>query len=225
MTKKLSAGRAKVIFTFLLLFGPAFLLIFVATRSCEHKFKELDDFGAAINYSFIKADGELVKAEDMKGNIVLFTTLQTSCPEECAVSFWHLNQKIYQHLRTNKKKLGTVKILSLVTDGKGNPVEDMTPVVDMLNDEVEDYNPEIWIVATGDVREMYNYEKNGKSLLQTGDEYFGGESFQELILLLDRDNHLRMVLSGTSEGMIRRMFEHVALLKKSYDLQEHDKAH
>lgn len=225
MAKLFSAGRTKVILAFLLLFGPAFLLIFIASRGCEHKFKELDDFGAAVNYAFKKADGEVLKANDMKGNIVLVTTLQSSCPEECAVSFWHLNQKIYQHLRTNNKKLGTVKILSLVTDGKGNAVEDLTPVVDMLYDEVEDYNPDIWIVATGDARAMYDFEKNGRSLLQKGDEFFGGESFQELILLMDRENHLRMVLSGTSEGMIRRMFEHVALLKKSYDLKEYDKAH
>lgn len=225
MAKLFSAGRRKVIFAFLLLFGPAFLLIFIASRSCEHKFKELDDFGAAVNYSFKMPDGKLLKADDMKGNILLVTTLQSTCPEECAVSFWHLNQKIYQHLRTNKKKLGTVKILSLVTDGKGNPVDDLTPVVDMLNDEVEDYDPEIWLVATGDAREMYNFEKNGKSLLQKGDQYFGGESFQELMLLIDRENHLRMVLSGKTEGMIRRMFEHVALLKKDYDLKEYESKH
>jgi hypothetical protein len=35
--------------------------------------------------------------------------------------------------------------------------------------------------------------------------------------LLDKKNDLRMVLSGTSEGMIRRMKEHVALLQKQYD--------
>lgn len=225
MAKLFSAGRRKVIFAFLLLFGPAFLLIFIASRSCEHKFKELDDFGSAVNYTFRKPDGSSLKAEDMKGNILLVTTLQSSCPEKCAISFWHLNQKIYQHLRTNKKKLGTVKILSLVTDGKGNPVDDLNPVVDMLYDEVEDYNPEIWMVATGDAREMYNFKKNGKSLLQTGDEYFGGESFQELMLLIDRENHLRMVLSGKTEGMIRRMFEHVALLKKDYDLKEYESKH
>lgn len=225
MAKIFSAGRKKVIFAFLLLFGPAFLLIFIGSRGCEHKFKELDDYGAAVNYTFRTQDGSSLKASDLKGNIVLVTTLQKSCPDDCAVSFWHLNQKIYQHLRTNKKKLGTVKLLSLVTDGKGNPVDDITPVVDMLTDEVEDYNPDIWIVATGDARALYDFEKNGEKLLKKGDEYYGGEAFQELILLLDRDNHLRMVLSGESEGMIRRMFEHVALLKKSYDKEKYESEH
>jgi hypothetical protein len=39
------------------------------------------------------------------------------------------------------------------------------------------------------------------------------------MLLLDKKNHLRMVLSGKTEGMIRRMKEHIALLQKQYDKQ------
>ena len=45
-------------------------------------------------------------------------------------------------------------------------------------------------------------------------------SYQELMLLLDRENHLRMVLSGKTEGMIRRMNQHVGLLQKEYDKNE-----
>jgi hypothetical protein len=55
--------------------------------------------------------------------------------------------------------------------------------------------------------------------LKEGDQYFGGQAFQELMLLLDKKNHLRMVLSGKTEGMIRRMKEHIALLQKQYDKQ------
>jgi hypothetical protein len=43
------------------------------------------------------------------------------------------------------------------------------------------------------------------------------QSFQEIMLLLDKKNHLRMALSGNQEGMIRRMKEHLALLQKQYD--------
>jgi hypothetical protein len=54
-------------------------------------------------------------------------------------------------------------------------------------------------------------------LLQEDKKYFGGQAFQELMLLLDKENHLRMVLSGKTEGMVRRMKEHIALLQKQYD--------
>ena len=62
-----------------------------------------------------------------------------------------------------------------------------------------------------------NFSQNNSSLLQEGDEYYGGHAFQELMLLLDKKNNLRMVLPGNSEGLVRRMSESIALLKKEYD--------
>ena len=96
-------------------------------------------------------------------------------------------------------------------------MEDLSTVKAMIEDRVEGYDPEIWYIAAGDSKELYDFESNNKSLLQKGEEYHGGEAYQELMLLLDKRNHLRMVLSGKSEGMIRRMKEHIALLQKQYD--------
>jgi hypothetical protein len=86
-----------------------------------------------------------------------------------------------------------------------------------MKDQIEDYDSSIWILASGDARSVYNFKHNGKSLLQEDQKYFGGQAFQELMLLLDKENHLRMVLSGKTEGMVRRMKEHIALLQKQYD--------
>ena len=92
MAKKKQAGRIKVLYAFLLLFAPASLLVFIATRGCEHKFKTLDDFGAVKSYQFTDAQGRKLSSADFKGDIVLITTLQASCPDSCALSFWHLDQ-------------------------------------------------------------------------------------------------------------------------------------
>ena len=35
-------------------------------------------------------------------------------------------------------------------------------------------------------KKIYDFEFNGKKLLKQGKEFYGGESFQELILLLDK---------------------------------------
>jgi hypothetical protein len=87
----------------------------------------------------------------------------------------------------------------------------------MLKERVEGYDSTLWILAMGDVKSLYNFKNNGKSLLEKGPDYFGGEYFQEIMLLLDKKNHLRMALRGNQEGMIRRMKEHLALLQKQYD--------
>lgn len=224
MEKNSKAGRKKAIFALMLLFGPALLLVLVSTRSCEHKFKTLDDYGAAVNYTFTAVDGKKYTSNDFEGDIVLVTTLQENCPDSCAVSFFHLNQAIYQHIRKNKhKKLKKVRIISFVTDGEGNPVSDLSTMSQSLYDKVEDYDPEIWLLASGDVRKVYDFKSNGQTLLAEGENYYGGQGFQELLLLLDKQNHLRMVLSGTTEGMIRRMKEHIALLQKQYDKERANK--
>jgi ABC-type enterochelin transport system substrate-binding protein len=111
-----------------------------------------------------------------------------------------------------------------VTDGKGNPVTDLKQVSDMVNDRVEAYDPDIWYIASGESKQIYDMENNGETLLQTGDDKFGGEGYQELMLLADKQNHLRMVLPGDSEGMIRRMKEHIALLQKLYDKEKKKKS-
>jgi hypothetical protein len=219
--KKTSAGRSKVILAFLLLFGPALLLIFIGTRGCEHKFQKLGDFGKVKESTFkIYGKGEIKSFADFKGEIVIVTTLQKTCPEDCAISFWHVDQMIYQHIRKNKrKKLKKVRIISFVTDGKGNPLpeNELKTIQDALKDNVEEYDPELWLIVSGDARKVYDFNHNGQSLLQHGKKYYGGEAFQELILLLDKNNHLRMVLPGKEEGLVRRMKEDIALLQKQYD--------
>lgn len=218
MAKRNLAGRMKVGIAFLLTFGPALLLVLIATRGCDHKFKELDDYGEAAQYSFIDADGKQRTAKEFEGDVVLMTTLQETCPDSCAISFWHVNQTIYQHIYNNKrKKLKQVRLISYVTDGEGNPVEDLSTVEAMLKDQVENYDSTLWILASGNSKPLYDFTNEGVSLIQEGDEYFGGEGYQELMLLLDKQNHLRMVLSGKTEGMVRRMKQHIALLQKQYD--------
>ena len=62
-------------------------------------------------------------------------------------------------------------------------------------------------------RSVYNYKK---IILR--------KIFQELILLLDKKEHLRMVLPGNQEGLIRRMKEDLALLQKQYDKERKAKS-
>lgn len=218
MAIKNKAGRLKVFYAYLLLLGPASLLLFISSRGCEHKFKTLDDYGVAIDYHFTDARGKKFSSKDFVNELVVITTIQEKCPDSCAISFWHLDQSIYQHIRKNRrKKMKQVRIISFATDVNGKPIKDLSVIQQFLKDQVEGYDPDIWMVATGNVREIYNFKRNNESLLKEGEEFFGGQAFQELMLLLDKKNHLRMVLSGTTEGMIRRMKEHIALLQKQYD--------
>lgn len=211
------AGPLKTVFALLLLFGPALFLILISTRGCEHKFKVLDDYGPIASYQLTTVDGKHLSNKDFKDKIVIYTTIQPTCPDSCGITVWHLDQLIYQQLRKNKKKLGHVKLVSIVTDGKGGQSNNIQDVQYMLKDRIEGFDPSIWIIVSGDAKSIYNIANNGESLLKTGNEFFGGQAFQELMLLVDKKNHLRMVLPGKSESTIRTMRDHMALLEKEYD--------
>ncbi len=219
------AGSLKSVFALLLLFGPALILIFISTRGCEHKFKELDDYGAIPQFSFTDSKGKVYTNKSFKNQIVIYTTIQPSCPDSCGISIWHLDQLIYQRLRENKKRLGHVKLVSVLTDGYGKADNRIQDVEFMLKDRVEGFDPKIWIIVTGDAKSIYNIKHNGQTLLQEDKKYFGGNGFQELMLLADKSNHLRMVLPGKTESTIRTMRDHMALLEKEYDIKAYKLKH
>ena len=199
----------------MLVFGPAVIFIAMTlfmTRSCEHKFETLENYGTITSFNFTDVNGNKRSSLDFKGDIVLISTIQESCPDSCSVLLWNINQTIYQRIWKNRtKKRKQVKILSFVTDDNGNPIKDLSPIEDLLKKIVPNYNPSIWVLAKGDVKSIYDIEHNGASLLQ------GGNKFQELMLLMDKKQCLRMVLSGKKEGHIRRMEQSMALLQKEYD--------
>lgn len=199
----------------MLVFGPAVIFIAMTlfmTRSCEHKFETLENYGKITSFNFTDINGNKRSSLDFKGDIVLISTIQESCPDSCSVLLWNINQTIYQRIWKNRtKKRKQVKILSFVTDGNGNPIKDLSPIEDLLKKIVPNYDPSIWVLAKGDVKSIYNIEHNGASLIQDGNE------FQELMLLMDKKQCLRMVLSGKKEGHIRRMEQSMALLQKEYD--------
>lgn len=214
------AGPLRTVLALVLLFGPALFLIFISTRGCEHKFTQLEDYGPVPRFSFSDSKGKKYTNDSFKGKIVIYTTLQPSCPDTCAISTWQIDQQLYQHIRLNPKKLGHVKIVSFVTDGKGNPYNNLAVVEATLKDRVQGYDPKIWMLANGDARMLYKIKHNGTTLLKKGSKYFGGEAFQELMLLVDKNNHLRMVLNGKTESMVRTMKQDMALLEKQYDQEK-----
>jgi len=210
--------RLKKVFSILIvLIGPALILIFISTRGCKHKFKELDYFGLAENYTFFDSQGQEHSSEEFKDHTVLINVLQPSCPYDCSISFHHFNHLIYQKMNYKSNEKGSLRIITFVTNGEGEPIKDISSIQQMLFDQVEGYDPKVWMVASGEPKKLFNFSQNNSSLLQEGDEYYGGHAFQELMLLLDKKNNLRMVLPGNSEGLVRRMSESIALLKKEYD--------
>ncbi|WP_146194191.1 SCO family protein [Brumimicrobium oceani] len=199
-------------------FGPAVILITITMGKCEHNFQTLPVYSEMPDYEFIGANGEVVNNKTQEGKVTLFTTLQTTCPQNCAIDIFKFNLQIYQDYRKNQKSLGHVKIVSVVTDENGNPVDNIDELLYTMNDMIEGYDSTIWNLVTGDPKQIYDIENNGVNLYSTtSDSTFAGKSFLETMLIVDKQNQLRLVRRGNQEGLIRDFKQHVALLQKQYD--------
>jgi cytochrome oxidase Cu insertion factor (SCO1/SenC/PrrC family) len=216
--EKTKAGRLKPILMLLLVFGPALLLIFVSLNKCEHKFEELPVYGKLENFTFYSSSGEKITPETQLGKITLYTTIQAGCPQNCAIDLLKYNMMVYQHYRKYQKKMGHIKFVSIVTDQEGNPVDDLSEVEFLLNDIVQGYDPSIWTLVTGDPKQIYDIESNGVNLVtMQSDTAFATKPYLEMLLIVDKENNLRLVRKGNQEGLIRDFKEHIALLQKQYD--------
>ena len=224
-------SKKRSILALSLVFGPALFLIFIATRGCDHRFKQLADYGLvkAPTFSVYNHKGkQQLSLQDYQNQVVIITTLQTTCPHQCGLAFFPLTQNLYKDLRTNKrKKLKQVRLLSIVVDSLGRPVSEaeILDIQDMLRSRVEGYDPELWQLVSADPTVFYDLTNNGQKLIVKDAKYFGGVSYNEHIMLLDKKNQVRMVLNGHTEGMIRKMKEHLALLMKQYDKERAQKQH
>ena len=223
--KENRAGLFKRILLALLLIGPACVLLLVSSRSCEHNFLELDVMAEMPTYSFQDINGKTYTNETLKGNVVIFTTIQKTCPDSCSISIWNIDRNLFKYIRENKKKLGEIKIVSFVTDGQGNPADNLEEIDFLLKDQVVAYDPKIWILAKGDARKVYDISRNGVKLLNDEKGHYGGDAYQELLLLVDKENYLRMVTKANIEDEVRKMYQSMALLEKQYDKAAFAKKH
>lgn len=212
------AGRLKPILMLFLVFGPALLLIFVSLNKCEHKFEQLPVYGKLENFKFVSASGDEITPETQLGKVTLYSTVQSGCPENCAIDLLKYNMMVYQHYRKYQKKMGHIKFVSIVTDQDGNPVDDLSEVEFLMNDIVQGYDPSIWTLVTGDPKQIYDIENNGINLVtMKSDTSFATKPYLEMLLIVDKENNLRLVRKGNQEGLIRDFKEHIALLQKQYD--------
>ncbi len=220
MASKNTAGVMKFVKLALILFAPAILLIVLSSRSCNHRFVTLDDYGKVPTFQFQTLDGKLKTNEDLKGKIVLLVNIQENCIDSCGINLFSFEKTLYQEIQSHKKSYKDVEIVSFVQDAFRNPVEDLSRTEDFMKDKIHRYDPNKWILAKGDSKPIYNIQHNGTNLLAESEKEYGKNAYQSLVLLMDKEGHLRMVLDGKEEGMIRKMKEHLALLMKQYDKDE-----
>lgn len=216
-TKKV--GFKKRFILFFLLAAPATVFILAGTVKCEHRFQRLDILGNIPAFTAHTLDGKAITNRNFKGKTVIYSTLQTTCPNKCGINFWFMDQHLFKEINGKLNKLTDVKIVSFVLDQDGNPAtkKDLEDMQEIIKDNVVNYNPDIWMLVSGDPSEVYNIERNGENLKDIkGKEFIHGKAYNSTLMLADKMGHLRMIMRGDREGTVRTLKQDLELLIKEY---------
>ena len=228
------AKTKRILLVLLILLGPGSIIYFISKTVSNHFVKlpylgyeyELDENGNKIDstaynvpdFTLTKFDGTLITRDSIRDKFIVLSTLQNGCPElsECGMSIFHFNEIFFHKLMKNQENYGNVRVLSILTDIDGNPIEKPS---EKLLEEMYAYDTTgVWWMATGDIMPFYNFNYYGKKFVDHKAAADAGEvglkAFTNSLVLIDEKGFIRGVSGAKTDSDIRNFFDMLKLLKK-----------
>lgn len=230
-------AKAKRLLLVLLIFlGPGSIIYFISRTVSNHFIKlpylgyeyVLDSNGKKVDstayripdFTLTKFDGTPITRDSIKDKFIVLSTIQNGCPtiSECGFSLFHFNEIFFHKLVKNQKNYGNVRVISILTDVDGNPINNISK---KLKEEMYEYDTTgIWWMATGDITPFYNFNYYGDKFINypSSDSKLDGEigtkAFTNSLVLIDDKGYIRGVSGAKTDSHIRNFFDMLKLLKK-----------
>ena len=230
------AKTKRLLLVLLIFLGPGSIIYFISRTVSNHFIElpylgyeyELDSNGAKVdssayqvpNFSLTKFDGTPITRETIKDKYIVLSTIQNECPtiSECGFSLFHFNEIFFHKLVKNQKNYGNVRVISILTDVDGNPIDSIS---EKLREEMYEYDTTgIWWFATGDVTPFYNFNYYGDKFINhpssesAVDGEIGSKAYTNSLVLIDDKGFIRGVSGAKTDSHIRNFFDMLKLLKK-----------
>lgn len=228
------AKTKRIFLVLLIMLGPGSIIYFLSRTISNHFIKmpylgyefELDADGNKIDstaysvpdFNLTSFNGAPITRDSIAGKFIVLTTLQNECPDmsQCGMSLYHFNEIFFQKLVKNQDNYSNVRVLSILTDGDGNRINEPS---EKLRDEMLKYDTTgLWWMATGDVTPFYNFNYYGdrfiNHLASNKDGEIGLKAYTNSIVLLDDKGFIRGVSGAKTDSHIRNFFDMLKLLKK-----------
>jgi protein SCO1 len=208
-----------MIFTGILVIPVFFIFLFSKARP---QYSQIPFFGEHVitptdtayyqvpAYAFINKQGDTITQENFDGKYLIVTVLFKTCPHQCPMPFEQFKYLFYKDLAKNKSKFDDVHILSHVVDAQPNELENLYDILGIDDNR--------WTLATGLNNAIYDVnllkknpwqEKTPNSNLERG--------AYELILLLDKQRHIRGVYQSNKSSEFDRLEDELVLIKREDD--------
>lgn len=160
-------------------------------------------------FGFLNQDRKFITQKDFENKIYISNFFFTSCPSICP------------------KMMTELKRFRKITDEKGWDILMISHTVDPKRDSVETLKryaeknaiaTEKWHLVTGDKEVIYDLGMEGY-FLSAGEDAGadGGFLHSEIVVLVDKEKHIRGLYTGTETKEIDRMIADIELLLKEYE--------
>lgn len=219
----------------LVLFGPGSFIYFLA-KNVENKFVDLPYLGehqyeydadgntvdstlyTIPNFNLTTVDGKTVSRHTLKDKFIVVTTIQNSCPDECGMYFLHFDEIFYSRLSKNTDSYDDVVILTILTDHDGKPVDSISDKLMEEVNQIEGYNPDLWIIAKGDSKPLFDFKYANKHFYELpstpSNNEVGTKAFINSMVLIDKKGHVRGFTGARSYSDVSNYFDILKVLKK-----------
>jgi protein SCO1/2 len=159
------------------------------------------------SFAFENQDGKVITNEAVKGKIYVANFFFTSCPTICPKMTSQLKR-----LQSMTKEEGIV-ILSHSVD----PIRDSVARLKKyaIDNGLDTKN---WHLMTGDAEDIYDLGMEGYNLSAMEDGSApGGFLHSEMVVLVDKEGHLRGMYEGTNTEAMDRLVADIKKLKTEYE--------
>lgn len=206
---------------FLILFGVPLLFLYPLSKGKTNS-QDLPYFGPneekskttiIKDFEFYDVDSNVISSETTQGKTLVVSTLISSCPFYCPIIQKQLKFLVYDKLFDRPEFKDLLFISNLVDTNGGNP--DLAQFVSEQQDV--DFNK--WKFVTSDSNPIYDLDLPGGNLLTTDfktKECIGGKTYYKMILLVDRNKHVRGLYQGDQTQLIENLRKDIRKLFIEY---------
>lgn len=154
------------------------------------------------DFSFINQHGAVFTRENINGKIVVANFFFVTCPTICPKMATH----IYDVQKTFEGNDNILFVSHTV-----NPESDSVPVLAAYAEKV--HAGEKWHFLTGKKDDIYNVAMKGYFVSAMPDEIApGGFLHSEMLILLDKNGHIRGYFDGTSTSETKKLKDAIRIL-------------
>lgn len=215
MAKSRSTIRRIFLFTGILVVPVFFIVLFSLGRPNyglipyfgEHQIIGTDTVHYTVpQFEFQDENGQTLTQKNFKDKYLIVSILYKTCPFDCPMPYEQFKYFLLDEVAL-KKKYADVQFISHVIDASPNELADLYKSLEISKEEM--------LLLTGEKNAIYDVNLLMKNPWQVADEKNGYErGAYGLILLLDKQRHIRGVYQANQTSEIKRVENELVLIKR-----------